>query len=180
MVLPSAGGYPVPMVDIFSVVADSSRRDILFLLLERSRNSQPSASGTDVAAELGLSPHGVSAHLKVLVDNGFVVVSGEGSGRTFSLDVEPLQELAEWVLPFLGLDTDVDASAEGADGLAVGATDAPGATVFAAWSGADAGDSLGRAISDRSHGVRVALETAAAKVATVLPETITKRLSDRP
>jgi len=169
MVLPAAGGYPVAMADIFSVVADQSRRDILFLLLERSRGGETATSAADIAESLGLTPQGVAAHVKVLADNGFVSADGEGATRSFALDSEPLEELAEWLLPFL------DTGTAGA-----AAIDEAGATVFAAWSGADAGDSIGRAIADRSHGVRVALESAAAKVATVLPENIIKRRTDRP
>jgi DNA-binding transcriptional ArsR family regulator len=157
------------MADIFSVVADSTRRDILFLLLEKARAHEPASTGAELAAHLGLTGQGVSAHLKVLADNGFVAVHGEGSERTFSLDIEPLQELAEWLLPFLD-----------AAGSPVVSADEAGATVFSAWSGVDAGDSLGRAIADRSHGLRVAVESAAAKVATVLPEKMTKRHSDHP
>jgi ArsR family transcriptional regulator, arsenate/arsenite/antimonite-responsive transcriptional repressor len=169
MVLPAAGGYPVVMADIFSVVADQARRDILFLLLERSRGGEAAPSAAEIAGALGLTSQGVAAHLKVLVDNGFVTVDGEGSTRSYALDSEPLEELAEWLLPFLDTGT---ASAS--------AVDEAGATVFAAWSGVGTGDSIGRAIADRSHGVRVAVESAVAKVATVLPENITKRRTDRP
>ncbi|MGV8970331.1 MAG: ArsR/SmtB family transcription factor [Microbacteriaceae bacterium] len=157
------------MADIFSVVADSTRRDILFLLLERARAGVDAPTAPEVTRALGLSAQGVNAHLKSLTDNGFITVRGEGTSRTFEIDSEPLHELAEWLLPFLEVEPEADI-----------ATDIAGATVFAAWSGSDAGDSLGRAISDRSHKLRVAVESAAARVATVLPETITKRLPDRP
>jgi ArsR family transcriptional regulator len=169
MVLLAEGGYAVVMADIFSVVADQARRDVLFLLLERSRGGAAAPVAAEIAQSLGLTPQGVAAHLKVLADNGFVAVDGVGATRTFALDSEPLEELAEWLLPFLDTGT--------ASAVSI---DEAGATVFAAWSGVGAGDSIGRAIADRSHGVRVALESAAAKVVTVLPETITKRRTDRP
>jgi DNA-binding transcriptional ArsR family regulator len=92
------------MADIFSVVADPTRRELLGTLL--------SAYGSDVTGgelsvgqlveRLGVSQPTVSKHLRVLRDIGLVTSREEGQHRYYRLDPEPLVHLEEWVLPFTG------------------------------------------------------------------------------
>ncbi|HEY9498506.1 MAG TPA: metalloregulator ArsR/SmtB family transcription factor [Terrimesophilobacter sp.] len=156
------------MADIFDVVADPTRRELLQVLLERYRTSGSEAGEISVGElvdKLGLSQPTVSKHLKVLRDIDLVTVREEGQHRYYRLDSAPLEVLEDWLIPFLGADFD--------DGLA----DEAGTTVFAAWSGsglpkplrrmadsiehsADAGAAVGRTVADASHQVRTVIEGA--------------------
>ncbi len=69
------------MADIFDVVADPTRRDLLTALLERyvSPDSETGdISVGDLVDALGLSQPTVSKHLKVLRDHGLVSVREDG------------------------------------------------------------------------------------------------------
>jgi ArsR family transcriptional regulator len=133
------------MADMFDVIADGTRRDLLHVLLERYV-SAASASGEisvgDMVERLGLSQPTVSKHLKVLRDHGLVTVREDGQHRYYRLDAAALEEVEDWLIPFLSADFDE-------------AEDAAGAAVFAAWSGAEVGETLGRRIAEG----RSALET---------------------
>ena len=90
------------MADIFDVIADSTRREILHLLLDRS--DAPSYDGTSVSQivnDLGISQPTVSKHLKVLRDAGLVSVREEGQHRFYSLDSRPLDNVEDWLMPFI-------------------------------------------------------------------------------
>ena len=76
------------MATTFEVLAEPTRRRILDLLLERSR-----AVGEIVEA-LGLSQPGVSKHLRVLREVGFVHV------RFYELRPGPLAEVDAWLEPY--------------------------------------------------------------------------------
>ena len=90
------------MSDIFDVIADEGRREILGLLLERSLAGKPEMSVSDLVAKTGLSQPTVSKQLKVLRESGVVVVREEGQHRLYHLDATPLEQLEAWVVPFLG------------------------------------------------------------------------------
>lgn len=157
------------MADIFDVVADPTRRELLQVLLERYLTSDSEAGEISVGElvdKLGLSQPTVSKHLKVLRDSDLVTVREEGQHRYYRLDSAPLEVLEDWLIPFLSADFD--------DGAR---TDDAGSTVFAAWSGsglpkplrrmadsiehsADAGAAVGRTVADASHQVRTVIEGA--------------------
>uniref|UniRef100_A0A942YE08 Helix-turn-helix transcriptional regulator n=1 Tax=Neobacillus citreus TaxID=2833578 RepID=A0A942YE08_9BACI len=92
------------MADIFTVVADRTRRELLGALL--------AAYGSDVTGgelsvgqlveKLGVSQPTVSKHLRVLRDIGLVTSREEGQHRFYRLDPEPLVQLEEWIVPFIG------------------------------------------------------------------------------
>lgn len=181
------------MPDIFDVIADPTRREILRVLLESSAASE-SAHGelsvSELVEALGLSQPTVSKHLKVLRDTGLVVVRDEGQHRFYRLEPAPLEPVEDWLIPFLG------------DDLA-GARDEAASTVFAAWSGsdlprpirrvadsiehsADAGAAVGRTVAEASHQVRTviegaahAIEEASAKVEKNVIDPIRERLGRR-
>ena len=97
------------MADIFGVVADSTRRDILRILLERYNQSsvaQGELSVSDIVSSLGLSQPTVSKHLKVLREAGLVGVREEGQHRYYHLDYAPLEQIEDWLIPFLSIDVD--------------------------------------------------------------------------
>jgi len=97
------------MADIFGVVADSTRRDILRILLERynlSNETRGELSVSDIVGRLGLSQPTVSKHLKVLREAGLAGVREEGQHRYYHLDYAPLEEIEDWLIPFLSVDFD--------------------------------------------------------------------------
>ena len=80
------------MADIFGVVADSTRREILRILLERYNQSGAvggELSVSDIVVQLGLSQPTVSKHLKVLREAGLVGVREAGQHRYYHLDYAP-------------------------------------------------------------------------------------------
>jgi len=90
------------MSDIFDVVADETRREILNILLESTLAGAAELSVSDLVARTGLSQPTVSKQLKVLREAGLVRVREEGQHRLYHLDATPLEELEMWVIPFLG------------------------------------------------------------------------------
>lgn len=112
MVLPATTGYSWGMADIFNVVADSTRRDILAVLLEREQatDGATDVSVSEIVAALGASQPTVSKHLKVLRENGLVAVREEGQHRYYHLDRTPLEALEDWLIPFTAGDAAADAA----------------------------------------------------------------------
>lgn len=96
------------MPDIFGVISDATRRDILQVLLERHQQ-EAEISVSEIVAQLELSQPTVSKHLKVLREAELVTVREEGQHRYYSLDPEPLEMIEDFVIPFLsvGFDTEV-------------------------------------------------------------------------
>ncbi len=82
------------MATSFEVLAEPTRRRILDLLLERSR---PVGELVDL---LGLSQPGVSKHLRILRDGGFVLVRQDAQRRWYELAPEPLAEVDAWLQPY--------------------------------------------------------------------------------
>jgi ArsR family transcriptional regulator len=112
------------MADIFGVVADSTRREILRILLERYNQSNTAGgelSVSDIVDKLGLSQPTISKHLKVLREAGLVGVREAGQHRYYHLDYAPLEEIEDWLIPFLSVDFDatVEELAEETEGLKV-------------------------------------------------------------
>jgi DNA-binding transcriptional ArsR family regulator len=97
------------MADIFDVIADRTRRDILQLLLDRSVGGENGTSVSHIVQALGVSQPTVSKHLKVLRDAELVSVREEGQHRYYSLATGPLDEVDDWLVPFFGLDGEVPA-----------------------------------------------------------------------
>jgi len=136
------------VADIFDVLADATRRDILRRLLEGE------ASVSDLVAALGLTQPTVSKHLARLLEAGLVTVREDGRNRIYAVRVEPLDAVGDWLAPFLATH---QAPVSGAD-------DDAGRTIFAAWAGSDAGDRVGRVAAEAAHNARAALEAAQEKL----------------
>ena len=79
----------------FDVLGDPVRRRILDLLGDGERAA--GEIGAVIQAEFGISQPGVSQHLRVLRDNGFVTVRAEGARRLYALAPAPLQEIDHWL-----------------------------------------------------------------------------------
>lgn len=77
--------------DVFAVIADPTRRQILQVLAAGERPVG------DLVDELGVSQPTVSKHLKVLRTSGLVETQAVGQKRFYSLTPEPLQKVSEWI-----------------------------------------------------------------------------------
>ncbi|GAB3600060.1 hypothetical protein GCM10027408_24390 [Microbacterium tumbae] len=144
MVLRARGDYPELMTDIFDVIADGTRRDILQLLLRRAGDGDAGTSVTQIVSELGISQPTVSKHLKVLREADLVTVREDGQRRFYSLAVEPLEVVDDWLVPFL-----VDAFGD----------EAPDVDLVALPDGAaHAAEAVGRAAASAKHVVATALK----------------------
>ena len=157
------------MADIFSVIADPTRRHLLEILLERysadsgaaAGSAGGSAAGTSVGAvggeasvgelvkALDLSQPTVSKHLKVLRDAELVEVREEGQHRYYKLNAEPLEDVEDWLIPFLS--ADFDESEEESDEWSENAL--PEAVT-------EFGKSVGRTVAGTSHQARELVEDA--------------------
>ena len=84
-------------VEPFVVLSEPSRRQILDLLRERERPVG------ELVERLGMSQPGVSKHLRVLRDAGFVRVRQDAQRRLYSVDPEPLAEIDAWLMPYRAL-----------------------------------------------------------------------------
>jgi DNA-binding transcriptional ArsR family regulator len=132
------------MADIFDVIADGTRRDILQLLLDRSSAGERGTSVSHIVQQLGVSQPTVSKHLKVLREAQLVSVREEGQHRFYSLSSAPLDEVDDWLIPFLDDGSDADAELAGISTLPD--------------SAAHAADTLGRAAASAKHALESALK----------------------
>jgi len=127
------------MTDIFDVIADGTRRDILRLLLSESTQGADGTSVTDIVSELGVSQPTVSKHLKVLREAQLVTVREDGQRRFYSIEVAPLEAVDDWLVPFL-----IDAYGDQAPEVDVPFIPLPAATAHAA-------EVVGRAAASAKH-----------------------------
>lgn len=84
-------------LDAFQVIADPSRRRIVEVLRGGERQVN------DVVEELDIHQSGVSRHLRILRDAGFVQVRPDGQRRLYSLRPEPFRELDAWIESYRAL-----------------------------------------------------------------------------
>jgi ArsR family transcriptional regulator, arsenate/arsenite/antimonite-responsive transcriptional repressor len=146
------------MADIFDVVADPTRRELLQLLLEAYVSVESEAgelSVGEIVDRLGATQPTVSKHLKVLRDHGLVAVREDGQHRYYSLDATPLESLEDWLIPFLSADFDPSR---------IDPDDVGGGTVFAAWSGGEVGQRVGRVVAERTYRARAVVQDAQKQV----------------
>ena len=111
------------VTDIFAVIADHTRRDIL-----RELRAGDKAVGELVEA-LDASQPTVSKHLKVLRDAGLVTTRAQGQKRYYALRLEPLAEVGGWLT---SLRTTAGSHLEGAAAPAAAGDSLPAAQVPAA------------------------------------------------
>ncbi|WP_065571464.1 ArsR/SmtB family transcription factor [Microbacterium oleivorans] len=91
------------MADIFDVIADGTRRDILQLLRERGASGENGTSVSQIVSALGVSQPTVSKHLKVLREASLVSVREDGQHRYYSLSPAPLDAVDDWLFPFFAV-----------------------------------------------------------------------------
>ncbi|MBO9577530.1 MAG: metalloregulator ArsR/SmtB family transcription factor [Microbacteriaceae bacterium] len=130
------------MADIFDVISDPTRRELLARLLAAG------ATGGDVSVgalveQTGLTQPTVSKHLKVLRDQGLVAVREEAQHRYYRIDPAPLGEVATWLETFI--------PAAPAAGRVAGEAKGPDLIPF---DGTAAADQIGRVAATTMHHAR--------------------------
>lgn len=78
-------------LDAFQVLGDRTRRRIV----EALRDGEQQVG--DVVEKAGIRQSGVSRHLRILHESGFVSVRPDGQRRLYSLRPEPFRELEGWL-----------------------------------------------------------------------------------
>jgi len=81
----------------FETLADPMRRNIV----EALRDGELQVN--DIVERVEIHQSGVSRHLRILSEAGFVRVRPEGARRLYSLRPEPFRELDAWVARFRSL-----------------------------------------------------------------------------
>jgi DNA-binding transcriptional ArsR family regulator len=81
----------VVQLNVFQTLADPTRRRIV----EALRGGEQAVN--DIVERMNIHQSGVSRHLRILSDAGFVRVRPEGPRRLYSLRPEPFRELEAWV-----------------------------------------------------------------------------------
>jgi DNA-binding transcriptional ArsR family regulator len=77
--------------DVFAVLADPTRRRLVEVLYDGER------SVGDLVAAVDIAQPGVSRHLRLLSEAGFVNVRADGQRRLYSLRPVPLRQLEAWM-----------------------------------------------------------------------------------
>lgn len=81
-------------LDAFEVLADPTRRSIVEALLAGEQ------AVNDIVEAVDIHQSGVSRHLRILSESGFVQVRPDGSQRFYSLRAERFRELDEWLMRY--------------------------------------------------------------------------------
>ncbi len=78
-------------VDPFLTLADPTRRRVVDALRAGERQVN------DLVAAVGIHQSGVSRHLRILSEAGFVAMRPDGPRRLYSLKPEPFREIDAWL-----------------------------------------------------------------------------------
>ncbi|AJT41934.1 ArsR/SmtB family transcription factor [Psychromicrobium lacuslunae] len=105
--------------DVFAVLAEQTRRDILLAL----RSGQKAVG--ELVEQLGASQPTVSKHLRVLREAGLVSMRAEGQRRYYQLETAPLHLVVNWLDAFgLGSSGSADEATASSDPVAATEIDA--------------------------------------------------------
>jgi len=77
--------------DVFSALADYNRRQILTMLADDKMTVNA------ISEKFNISRPAISRHLKVLLNTNLVIPLQKGRERYYQLNVEPLNEVREWL-----------------------------------------------------------------------------------
>jgi DNA-binding transcriptional ArsR family regulator len=80
-----------PTPDVFQVIADPSRRQMLMLL------SKESLTINNLAENFDMSRPAVSKHIKILHSAGFISIRDIGRERYCTLKQDGFKDLQEWI-----------------------------------------------------------------------------------
>src|SRR5262245_60555161 len=84
-------------MDLFQTLADPTRR----LVVEALRDGERQVN--DIVRQAGIHQSGVSRHLRILRNAGFVSMRADGQRRLYSLRAEPFHQLEAWLAPYRDL-----------------------------------------------------------------------------
>jgi DNA-binding transcriptional ArsR family regulator len=84
----------VPALDVFQVIGDPSRRQMLMLL------SKDSLTINSLADNFDMSRPAVSKHVKILYNAGFISIKDMGRERYCTLKKDGFEELQNWIQYF--------------------------------------------------------------------------------
>src|SRR5262249_55081453 len=84
-------------LDVFQTLADPTRRRIVEALRDGERQVN------DIVGRAGIHQSGVSRHLRILHEAGFVSMRPVGQRRFYSLKPERFRELDNWLAPYRSL-----------------------------------------------------------------------------
>ena len=84
-------------LDAFQTLADPTRRRIV----EALRHGEQQVN--DIVDKAGVHQSGVSRHLRILSESGFVTVRPDGQRRLYALKPEPFRELESWLAQYRNL-----------------------------------------------------------------------------
>ena len=82
------------MANIFKVLADEQRREILVMLKKERMNAG------EIAEKLGITPAALSYHLKLLTEADLVLEYKEKNFIYYEINITVLQEIILWVDQF--------------------------------------------------------------------------------
>jgi DNA-binding transcriptional ArsR family regulator len=80
--------------DAFQTLADPTRRRIVEVLRDGEQQVN------DIVEQAGIHQSGVSRHLRILHEAGFVSMRPDGQRRLYSLRPEPFRELEGWLAKY--------------------------------------------------------------------------------
>ena len=81
-------------LDSFETLADPTRRRIVAALRDGERPVG------DIVRQAGIHQSGVSRHLRILHESGFVSVRPDGQRRLYALRPEPFRDLDAWLADY--------------------------------------------------------------------------------
>jgi DNA-binding transcriptional ArsR family regulator len=84
-------------LDVFQALADPTRRRIVQALRKGEHQVN------DIVANAGVHQSGVSRHLRILHEAGFVSVRPDGQRRLYALRQEPFREIEDWLKQYQNL-----------------------------------------------------------------------------
>ena len=84
-------------IDVFQTLADPTRRRIVEALLHGEQ------AVNDIVDTVNIDQSGVSRHLRILHETGFVHVRPDGPKRFYSLRPEPFREFDAWLINYRSL-----------------------------------------------------------------------------
>jgi len=85
---------PTPQLDVFQVIADPSRREILTMLMKDTYNINA------LAENFEMSRPAVSKHIKIMHNAGFITIHTIGRERHCMLNPKGFKELKNWIKHF--------------------------------------------------------------------------------
>jgi DNA-binding transcriptional ArsR family regulator len=84
-------------IDAFQTLSDPTRRRVLDALSSGERQVN------DIVEAVGIHQSGVSRHLRILHEAGFVTMRPDGQRRLYALKPDPFRELDDWLAKYRAL-----------------------------------------------------------------------------